>query len=127
MFGSDKKKWTLGIPFYGRDINYGEPKAYYDIAKLYPNTGKDENVHKKDTIDNIYYNAATTIQRKIKLSITSEIGGVMIWELGQDIQPFNNTNSLMSAIKELVVTTTSKSKDSNNSNNDNDKISYPEL
>jgi chitinase len=106
-------KWTLGVPFYGRDTINGEPMAYYDIAKkISPPQKRLTNCYHgganvqysrmldddhRDTLGRQYYNSQNTIRMKTHLAMESNIGGLMIWELGQDIQPFGR-ESLLYAI-----------------------------
>jgi chitinase len=114
-FGGKKPlihKWTLGVPFYGRDYINGEPMAYYDLAKalvdqqlrnrqsaahsncydrvsnqnvLFTELADDDT---RDVVGRQYFNSQQTIRMKTHMANTSEVGGVMIWELGQDVQPF---------------------------------------
>jgi len=77
--GVPAQKIILGLPFYARHImkrdqamTYREILAKYKLSK---------NV---DEIDGFYFNGPVTIRRKTKLAIDSQLGGVMVWELGQD-------------------------------------------
>lgn len=100
VFGARRRQWTLGLPFYGRDINTGEPKAYYELAGSVVQSGR---VRTGDQIGSVYFNSHRTLRRKIELAREGGVGGVMIWELGQDTQPFNRSESLMSAIRAATV------------------------
>ena len=84
-------KFTLGLPFYARDIRNGEPKTFYDLVKEIPN-------EVDDLVGTDYYNSADTLRKKVRLAREYGAGGVMIWELGQDLQPFTNEKSLLRAI-----------------------------
>ena len=57
--GFDHQKWTLGLPFYGRDIYTGEAKAFYEIS---PDGDKD-------TIGNIFYNSQRTLAYKTRMAV----------------------------------------------------------
>jgi GH18 family chitinase len=94
--GPYSKKWTLGVPFYGRDVRTGEAKAYYDILPRLQNNQSDL------TSDNIYFNSQSMLSKKVKLAYNSDISGVMIWELGQDKQPFQTNVSLLRSIDATV-------------------------
>lgn len=85
--GVSAEKLMLGVPFYGRNssdaaitykqiINADPSKAYSDYSQGY------------------YYNGITTMKKKTQLA-QEEVGGIMIWEITQDIQ---GTNSLQGAI-----------------------------
>jgi len=89
--GFQHQKMTLGMPFYGRNIYNGEAKAYYE---LFPEISNNRS----DTIGEVFYNSQQTLKKKTELALESGIGGVMIWELGQDLQPFENPDSLMQGI-----------------------------
>eukprot|EP00054_Salpingoeca_dolichothecata_P011861 m.65795 g.65795 ORF g.65795 m.65795 type:complete len:207 (+) comp19666_c0_seq3:427-1047(+) len=74
-------KVTIGLPFYGRSIQTGDWKTYEDILKTLPeplDTSLDE------TRDGYYFNGRDTITRKTEYVFNQGLGGVMIWESGQD-------------------------------------------
>jgi GH18 family chitinase len=93
--GLPREKLILGVPFYGRKINAPNVEATYaDIVNQYhPAPAVDE-------VGGIYFNGITTIQRKICFAHIQSIGGVMIWEMGQDT---TDTTSLLRAISQRVV------------------------
>ena len=67
------------MPFYGRSMTppyEGYPYAEI-MARYHPSPATDE-------VDNIYFNGIETIQQKTCLAKTDGLGGVMVWELGQD-------------------------------------------
>lgn len=70
---------VLGVPFYGYDFSKsGASITYKSIIETYPNA---ENL---DQINQIYYNGKPTIGAKTVLAVEN-YGGIMIWELNQDI------------------------------------------
>ena len=60
----------------------GEWITYEDLVQKHSLTGKEDEV----TNDGIKVglNGKNTISWKVKLAVTEKIGGVMIWEVGQD-------------------------------------------
>jgi GH18 family chitinase len=77
--GVSQERLILGIPFYGRSMTPPYTSySYAEIMALY---------HPKpilNEIENIYFNGIWTIRQKTCLAKTMGLGGVMIWELGQD-------------------------------------------
>jgi GH18 family chitinase len=88
--GALQEKLVLGVPFYGRTMTPPHKAyTYAEIVALYhPSPTLDE-------IENIYFNGSETIGQKTCFARRMELGGVMIWELGQDT--IDNT-SLLRAI-----------------------------
>jgi len=54
-------------------------------------------------VNNVFYNSGPTLMAKVEAAHAAGLGGVMIWELGQDVQPFNRSDSLMRAIHSKLV------------------------
>jgi len=74
------EKLCLGLPFYARHVKTGDWKAYYDI--YLDNTPLSP---KKNFVKNYYYNGPDMIRKKVFAALKAGLGGVMIWEVGQDI------------------------------------------
>lgn len=111
---------TLGLPFYGRLVGSGDWETYEDIlgrtkgkaALLAEADGTDTVVGKDGRGGTVSFNSPATIERKVRLARKSGLGGVMIWEAGQDcrLEPvthgdtthartcFDDTDSLLLAI-----------------------------
>lgn len=91
--GMPSKKVVLGLPFYGRPTW----KPYDCLLEINP------EAHMADitTIDNvaIHYNGLLTMENKTKWACEN-VGGVMIWELSQDVTDPNK--SLLNAIDKVV-------------------------
>lgn len=82
---------VLGVPFYGKDFTGGAV-----VGKIYPEiVGLDKNAAQKDSIGLLWYNGQPTIQKKTQLAIDSDNGGVMVWEITQDV---TGKNSLLNTI-----------------------------
>src|SRR5258708_24899153 len=72
-------KTCLGLPFYGRGVHdRTKTLTYAEIVHRYRPTAE------VDEVDGVYFNGATTIERKTKMALQRKLAGVMIWELGQD-------------------------------------------
>jgi hypothetical protein len=89
--GLPAAKAVLGVPFYGRPS--WESYATLIARGASPNS---------DTYSGVYYNGIPTIKSKTNLAY-DQGGGIMMWELTQDA---TGSNSLLSAINEVVVSRT---------------------
>jgi chitinase len=92
-------KFTLGLPFYARHVQNGEPKTYGELLRQIP---KDRR-WTADRVGPYYLNSPAMIRRKTEFAIDNRLGGVMIWELGQDLQPESHRLSLMQGIRKATV------------------------
>jgi chitinase len=81
--GLPKAKAILGVPFYGRS-------PYKSYAEILASGGSPNS----DSFNGIGYNGIPTIKSKTTLAVYQG-GGIMIWELSQDV---TGANSLLSAI-----------------------------
>ena len=75
---------TLGVPFYGRQVEGGEGawKSYEDLVQQHPELQQEGGLI--DEAGGFYLNGRATIAAKVRLARTLGLGGVMIWEVGQD-------------------------------------------
>lgn len=89
-------KLAIGVPFYARDMYNGVPETYNEIVKKTPTLTPDV-----DEVGRFYFNGQETIKRKTKLAYNKGMGGIMIWEMGQDTHP-DDKRSLISAITEAL-------------------------
>jgi chitinase len=87
-------KIILGLPFYGRHVTKREQTATYReiLTKYHPGPEVDE-------IDGIYFNGQSTIRHKTEYAIQTRLGGVMIWEAGQDVP---GERSLLKVIRDTA-------------------------
>ena len=88
------RKALLGLPFYGRHVNHGEAKTYYELV----DGARSES---DDMVDEYYFNGINTMRSKIDLVFNSDLGGCMIWELGQDVSP-SREDSLLASLASYV-------------------------
>jgi GH18 family chitinase len=87
--GLPPHKAVLGLPFYGKPRK--ENLSHYkDLLAA----GADPMA---DEFDSVYYNGIATIRKKTELAKQQGLGGVMIWEISQDV---NDDRSLLKAINE---------------------------
>uniref|UniRef100_A0A7S2U5I3 GH18 domain-containing protein n=1 Tax=Lotharella oceanica TaxID=641309 RepID=A0A7S2U5I3_9EUKA len=87
----------LGVPFYSRHVQTGDWKTYEELVRNNPNL--DPGV---DRVAGHYFNGVAMIKKKTKhAKEVWGLGGVMIWELGQDVKP-SSPQSLLKAIADVV-------------------------
>ncbi|MBU2912898.1 glycosyl hydrolase family 18 protein [Reichenbachiella agariperforans] len=90
-------KVVLGLPFYGYNFESAtqiRSMVYRDIVAQY------EGAEALDQVDNIYYNGQPTIRAKSELAL-EQAGGVMIWEITQDVS-YSDERSLLRTIHEVI-------------------------
>ena len=93
--GVPPRKLVLGLPFYGREIAHADAAlSYADILHQY---------HPAPTVDEangMYFNGSATIKQKTQAALTRHLGGVMVWEIGQDAP---GDGSLLKAIHQAML------------------------
>jgi chitinase len=88
------EKIVLGLPFYGREVDTRTASSYREIIT------KHRPAAKVDRIGTLYFNGPETIRRKVRTARESLLGGVLIWELGQDA---TGEESLLKVILETAA------------------------
>lgn len=92
--GLTASRLTMGVPFYGRHSRTGDWTTYEDLVQQYHPLARsadiavvavgkgDGNKAKPDAY--IGFNGIETMETKVRYALESGIGGIMIWEVGQD-------------------------------------------
>ena len=85
------EKILLGIPFYARGIKQrNRVKTYAEIVRQHsPDTQTDE-------VDDMFFNGPATVKRKTDFARRAGLGGMMIWEIGQDVHDGNGLLNVLS-------------------------------
>ena len=78
--GVPARKITLGVPFFGWDFTDREDVHSVTFRNL---VERDSTFAFRSRVGEVYYNGISLIEDKVELAV-QEVGGVMIWELGQD-------------------------------------------
>ena len=91
--GVPAAKLALGVPFYARDVHTGAPETYAELVRRH---GVDARPG-ADRVGDWYYNGPRTLARKARLAHARGLGGLMVWELGQDVRP-DARGSLLAAL-----------------------------
>jgi GH18 family chitinase len=88
--GAPPEKLLLGMPFYGRGVDErSRTLTYAEIVHRY------RPAPEVNEAGGVYFNGIATIQQKTHYALEQRLGGVMIWELGQDT---GDETSLLRAI-----------------------------
>lgn len=84
--GVADSKIILGLPFYGRNIKqFSNTKTYTQIHSASTYLSPTQDYFIEDESEAVFFfNGKNTILRKLETAYFLGLGGVMIWELGQD-------------------------------------------
>lgn len=103
---------TLGLPFYSRNTRSGDWKTYEDLIQQHKITPEMDEVGEE------YFNGINMMKHKTNFAFEQNLGGVMIWEVGQDCRvnpvtrsgtthvstcPNGRQDSLLNAINEAIL------------------------
>ncbi len=104
--GLSKEKMTLGVPFYGYDFTNLEKTVSVKFSDM---VSKNTNYAYRDQVGRIYYNGIFTIAEKTRLAMQENLGGMMIWELGQDdFGEFSLLNTISQSLNGAIITSVSE-------------------
>lgn len=85
-----KYKFVGGISVYGRPSdsqNNGKAFTYAGIlAQGGDPDGYKAHVSSSSYTGDVYYNGRTFVQKKTRYCIDQGVGGIMFWEVGQDVR-----------------------------------------
>ena len=95
--GFSLRRFLLGLPFYGRSQKNQDLAITYDeIQSRFHPTPPQE-----DEAGGFFFNGPATLQRKVQLARKPDLGGVMIWEIGQDSRGKNRLlKKVISTVKD---------------------------
>lgn len=79
-------KLTMGVPFYGRHSKTGDWVTYEDLVQQHQLVGEVKQALDSVKVEGgtMGFNGVKTISRKTLYAAQQSLGGVMIWEVGQD-------------------------------------------
>jgi len=78
--GITPSRLNLGLPFYGYDFVNSSTVNAFTYGQM---VSTDPSYADLDNVGTAYYKGRPTMESKIELA-SNEVGGVLIWELGQD-------------------------------------------
>lgn len=94
--GIPSEKLLIGVPFYGRHRwKHKRTMAYHDVEH------PEESISRKGVYKGYFFDVPATLNRKIEYIKNTNKGGIMIWELGQDLDT-EKDDSLLRYISERM-------------------------
>ena len=82
--GLPAAKLTLGLPFYGRHSATGDWVTWEDLQQRHALAEGDDSAPGEGGSGVVHFNGVGTIKEKVRRAAAAGVGGVMIWEAGQD-------------------------------------------
>ncbi|MFI3305151.1 MAG: glycosyl hydrolase family 18 protein [Rikenellaceae bacterium] len=116
IYGATPRQLVGGLPFYGYTYDAlganstasgsnGTQKAYYEIYTTYLSEYGADAIADGNQIENTVYNGRELIREKCDYVLANNYGGVMIWQIGQDLTDANvdeQTHKLLPVIGETL-------------------------
>lgn len=92
-----REKLVLGVPLYAQPTDPNQKQVSYD-GVIQKNPSNQD--HDKAEINGItyFYNGKTTIQKKTKLTLEYDLGGMMLWEVGLDSKGKSSISNVISQV-----------------------------
>jgi len=91
--GCPRSKIVLGVPAYSRQINNpGKVKTYSELISADPSNAERDQSSEADG-----FNGLPTIRAKTRWAREQGLGGIMVWEVGQDT--VDDKTSILAAIQ----------------------------
>lgn len=91
--GADPHKICMGMPFYGEMVGQKDKTpSYGEIMQ------KHHPVPESDEADGVAFNGIRTVRHKTRYALERSLGGVMIWEIGQDTPDGTLLNAIRAEI-----------------------------
>jgi len=90
--GMSLDRVTLGVPMYGRFVGSGEAMTWEEVITVLTDAQREETAD-VDTVltfpgrGQLSCNGPAAIRAKLALAWTAGLGGIMVWESGQDCRP----------------------------------------
>lgn len=97
--GIDMSKVDLGMPFYARPTDKGA--YWYDYKNYYDKIDENGLYDDAETGLTFSFNTPELINKKTKLAIDKELGGIMVWHHSCDV-PADNDKSLYNAVEDAI-------------------------
>ena len=102
--GMDKSKLVIGLPAFAKTPDDNTTLIYNELAGFFAiDKQKDWIEHDGKTY---YFNNVNTVNQKTQFMMNNDLGGIMIWEIGQDIET-SQTKSLLRNVHETISTISS--------------------
>ncbi len=102
--GWDKSKLVIGLPAFAKTPDDNSALIYNELIGFFTLDEQTDLVQHDGKM--YYFNNIETVNQKTQFMMNQDLGGVMIWEIGQDVSP-SQTKSLVRNIHETLHTTLS--------------------
>lgn len=112
-YGADARQLIGGLPFYGYTYDSlgasssasgsaGTQKAYNEIFTTYISKYSASDIAFSNQIENTVYDGRLKIAEKCQYVVDNTYGGIMIWQIGQDLTNTYEDYKLLPVIGETI-------------------------